>query len=438
MKFLLSFRLFFGFFLLWGESTAQAQAQFPRRNILWFDATANFKRFAYRDSITYYLQKSKDAGVTDVVVDVKPISGEVLYPSKIAPVMKEWDGFTKPGGFDLLTVFAEEAYRMGLAVHVSANIFVGGHTQLKRGVVFTKPAKRNWQSVNYRPTGLHSITEIQGKLSAMLNPARADVQQYELSILEELVQMYPQLDGIVLDRVRYDGIEADFSPESRAAFEQYLGKKVKNFPADIYTYAAGEKPQRVPGPLYKQWLTWRAKVVHDFMYQAQAALKKINPKLIFGDYTGSWYPTYYEVGVNWASKAYNPAADFDWASPGYQQYGYAEALDLYTTGSYYFQVSREEAKNIDTQKVVRTEAGQGRGNDDWYTVEGSADMAMRITKGKVPVYAGLYVEQYKDHPEQFVKALQMCRRRSHGAMVFDVVHVIQRNWWNELKRGLTE
>jgi hypothetical protein len=31
-------------------------------------------------------QKSKEVGVTDVIV--KLISGEVLYPSKIAPVMK--------------------------------------------------------------------------------------------------------------------------------------------------------------------------------------------------------------------------------------------------------------------------------------------------------------------------------------------------------------
>ncbi|HMR19697.1 MAG TPA: hypothetical protein PKA53_10395, partial [Sphingobacterium sp.] len=54
---------------------------FVDRNILWFDATANFDRFCDRDSIVFYLQKSKDVGVTDIVVDVKPITGEVLYPS---------------------------------------------------------------------------------------------------------------------------------------------------------------------------------------------------------------------------------------------------------------------------------------------------------------------------------------------------------------------
>ena len=415
-----------------------AFAQSSQKHLLYFDATANYKRLSYPDSIALYLKKSKEAGVTDVVVDVKPISGEVLYPSKIAPVMKDWNGFKRPENFDFLKTFISEAHKLGLTVHASTNVFVGGHNYFNRGTVYSDPSKKDWQSLNYRKSGMVRITDIKTKYSAMLNPARRDVQKYELSIMTELVSMYPELDGIILDRVRYDGIESDFSKESKVLFEKYIGKKVKNFPADIYTYSNTEKVERIPGPLYKKWLEWRAKVIHDFFYEARAELKKANPKIIVGDYTGSWYPTYYEVGVNWASKDYDPSKDFSWATPDYKNTGYDEALDLYTTGSYYFEVEKSEAKKIDTTKVVRGEAGQGRGNEDWYTVEGSAEMAMKLMKGKVPVYAGLYVEQYAGHPEQFVKALKMCRAKSDGAMIFDIVHVIQHNWWDQLKRGLTE
>ena len=52
---------------------------------LWFDAEANFERFSSKDSISYYLEKAKDVGFNQVVVDVKPIYGEVLYKSKILP-----------------------------------------------------------------------------------------------------------------------------------------------------------------------------------------------------------------------------------------------------------------------------------------------------------------------------------------------------------------
>lgn len=412
------------------------QVNAQQKNLLYFDATANYKRFANKDSIIYYLQKSKEVGVTDVIVDVKPISGEVLYPSKIAPVMKEWRGYAKTGNFDLLETFITEGHKLGLTVHVSVNIFSGGHNAFKRGIVFSDKKKSKWQSLNYTAKGLTPITQIENKWSAMINPANKEVQNYELSIILEIGEMYPKLDGIILDRVRYDSIEADFSPLSQQLFEKYMGAKVKKFPADIYTYDASKK--RVPGVHYKKWIEWRAKVIHDFFYTAKAALKKSQPQMIFGDYTGSWYPTYYEVGVNWASKEYDPSLTFDWATPEYKNFGYAEALDLYTTGSYYYEVDKAEAANIDVTKVNRIEAGQGKGKDDWYTVEGSAEMAMEITKGKVPVYAGIYVEQYKQDQAQFIKALKMCRKKSNGVMIFDIVHVIEKGWWEGLKTGLTE
>ena len=37
---------------------------------LWFDAEANFERFASKDSISYYLEKAKSVGFNQVVVDV--------------------------------------------------------------------------------------------------------------------------------------------------------------------------------------------------------------------------------------------------------------------------------------------------------------------------------------------------------------------------------
>ncbi|WP_198673978.1 alpha amylase family protein [Chitinophaga alhagiae] len=422
--------------LLMAAGWQTAAAQHPRKNILWFDATANFQRFGQKDSIVYYLQRSKDAGITDVVVDVKPITGEVLYPSRIAPVMTEWEGKTRDVSWDMLGYFLQESHRLGMKVHASANVFVAGHNFFDRGVVYEDAFKKSWQTISYLPeTGMTPITQQKKKYSAMLNPANREVQRYELSILKELVGKYPQLDGIILDRVRYDALATDFSAVSRKAFERHLKRKVARFPEDIMSYSG---KQVVKGPLFNQWIEWRAKVVHDFIYEARAAIKKINPAISFGDYTGSWYPTYYELGVNWASKEYDPATEFAWATPGYKKYAYAEALDLFTTGNYYFEVDKAEKNKIDTASVNRTEAAQTRAAEEWYTVEGSAELVNRLTLGKIPVYAGLYVEQYKGHPGQFVRALKMCRQKSDGAMVFDIVHIINYGWWRELKEGLTD
>ncbi len=419
------------------ETSENKQNFFIDRNILWFDATANFDRFCNKDSILFYLQKSKEVGVTDVVIDVKPITGEVLYPSKIAPIMMTWgkSSVTKDTTWDMLSFFIEEGHNLGLKVHASTNVFVAGHNFFDRGVVYEDTAKAKWQTVSYLPEGMKLIAEQKNKYSAMLNPALPEVQEYELSILKELVSLYPKIDGIILDRVRFDNLNADFSDESRRMFEKYVGANVNNFPGDIFSF---DGSQRKEGPLYKEWLEWRAKIIHDFIYTARDELKRINPNIIFGDYTGSWYPLYFDVGVNFASREYDPSKDFDWATPKYKEFGYAEALDLFTTGNYYFEVEKSELlAQTDTSKKT-LESGLIVKKEDWYTVEGSADLVNKVTMGKTPVYGGLYVEQYQGHPEQFVKALKMCRQKSQGSMIFDIVHIINYGWWNYVKEGLND
>lgn len=410
---------------------------FIDRNILWFDATANFDRFCEKDSIIYYLKKSKDAGITDVVVDVKPITGEVLYPSKIAPIMTSWgsSGVKKDVSWDMLAFFIEEGHKLGLKVHASTNVFVAGHNYYDRGVVYEDSTKAGWQTISHLPEGFAKITDQKTKYSAMINPALKQVRDYEMSILKELVSSYPKLDGIILDRVRFDNLNADFSDSSRVAFENYISKPVDNYPADIYSF---EGKERKDGKLYKQWLEWRASIIHDFIYSARNELKAINPNITFGDYTGSWYPLYFDVGVNFASKDYDPSKEFDWATDKYKNFGYAEALDLFTTGNYYFEVDKSELKSQNDSTKKTLESGLVVEKEDWYTVEGSAELVNKVTMGKVPVYAGLYVEQYKDHPDQFVKALRMCRAKSQGSMIFDIVHIINYGWWNELKEGLSK
>ena len=56
--------------------------------LMWFDAEANFGRFNQKDSIDYYLQKIKSLGFTHALVDVRPITGVVLYDSKNAPLIE--------------------------------------------------------------------------------------------------------------------------------------------------------------------------------------------------------------------------------------------------------------------------------------------------------------------------------------------------------------
>ncbi len=421
--------------------------------LLWFDASANFERLSYADSIRFYLDKCKEVGVTDAVVDIRPITGYVLYQSNFVPQLTEWGGskkvvdslgqgkyvlkstlFKRDAAFNMLQVFIDEGHKRNIRIQASLNMFVGGHNYVDRGIVYEDHPE--WQSINYTPNGMQPITEQKHKYSAMMNPVNPEVRAYLVDILKEVCEKYPKLDGVIIDRGRFDGIEADFSDLSRKAFEKYIGKELDRFPEDIYEWVGGkEKPEIKRGMYFKEWLEFRAMVIHDFFYEARQAVKAVNPDISFGDYTGAWYSSYYDVGVNWASKTYDPSADYEWATPSYQKTGYAESLDLFTVGCYFYEVTRAEA---DGKNIVRTEAGMRTTANPENTVEGSAELAMKVTKGVVPVYGGLLVDQYTNDPQQFIKTCRMARLKTNGLMVFDVCHIIQMGWWEHLKESIDE
>ena len=48
----------------------------------------------------------------------------------------------------------------------------------------------------------------------------------------------------------------------------------------------------------------------------------------------------------------------------------------------------------------------------------------------------LYVDQYNQNADQFKKAVSMTLSASDGLMIFDIVHIINKDWWDVLKQGI--
>lgn len=423
--------LLFGLFAGCSPKTEKSAIDLKTK-LMWFDAEANFERFSYPDSIDFYLEKIKKIGFTDAVVDIRPITGEVLYTSKFAPRMKEWGGYTRTD-FDYLGRFITKAHELGLKVHASLNVFVGGHNFFDRGQTYT--TNPEWASMVYTPDrGIVSIMNLKEKYSAMINPINPDFQEHILNVLKEVTAKYPKLDGIILDRVRYDGIMGDFSELSKQKLEEYLGETVENFPTDIYEWQADEsgKFDYVPGKHFKKWLEWRAKNIYDFMSLAGQTVKEVNPNISFGTYTGAWYPSYFEVGVNWASNQYDVSQDFDWATPEYKNFGYAEVLDLFTVGNYYTDVTIEEYQKNNNIVINETDSKGARGI--WYCVEGSCKKIRGIMNGR-PFLGGILVDQFYENRPQLSRTIAMNLQASDGLMVFDIVHIIHKNLWKEVEDG---
>ncbi|MFB3895767.1 MAG: alpha amylase family protein [bacterium] len=398
--------------------------------VMWMDATANLENLNSREKVIRILDKCTTANLNTIVVDVKPLCGQVLYRSKIAPRFTEWKGKPYPADYDLLQVMLEEGHNRGLKIHAGLNIFGEGHKVFKVGPVYDNLS--SWQSIVYTTQGLIPITQNAAGIAGMVIPSHPKVQEYELSIIQEILQHYP-IDGLTLDRVRYNGLNADFSDISRKQFEKYLGKKLINWPQDIYTLNADST--RTPGKYYREWIVWRAKVIQDFFKQVRRLIKQTNPQVKLGTYAGSWYPSYYEVGANWANPVYlpNPSWAKEWYTSPYRKTGYARILDYFCPGCYFKEITIAELKTkLGTLPTGRTEPGMNQDWEPWNSVEGACELAEKVTADANYVYGTVYVLDYKGNPELFKRALRMCQEKTNGAGIFDLVYIEEYDWWHIL------
>lgn len=171
------------------------------------------------------------------------------------------------------------------------------------------------------------------------------------------------------------------------------------------------------GPYFRTWLEWRARTIRTWLEGAAKISRERRPGIKVGVYVGSWYTTYYTVGVNWGAEEFAPG--YDWMSPNYPTTGYAGLLDWISTGCYYPIATRVQA--------------QEAGLDDSYTVQAAAELSTRAAGDMAFVYAGLYVLDYKGAPAAFREAIRAARTSSHGVMLFDLSQLEEYGWWGLLE-----
>lgn len=249
----------------------------------------------------------------------------------------------------------------------------------------------------------------------MVNPHRADVQQRMRDLLTELCAKY-EIDGVIFDdRLRYAGINADFSEETRKQFEAYVGKAI-HWPDDVFHYAV-EFPalakRVVPGSYYDAWLLWRAQTLRNWLASAVATVKTARPSATVSVYAGSWYGEYANLGANWAADDF--MAGFRFLTPSYQKTGYAGLIDWLTTGCYYSVPTIAEA----------AQAGVSAGA----TIEAAGQLSNRAVNDQTWVYAGINVADYLNQPPEVLeKTLQAACASTQGVMVFDLSYFNDGLW----------
>ncbi|HLE77388.1 MAG TPA: family 10 glycosylhydrolase [bacterium] len=389
----------------------------PPRLALWMEASANLRALSTREGVAAVMDRARAAGVTTVMPEAKNAWGYVTYRSAFAPLIgtspvprsaspsypapRTW----YPPQFDQLQVIIEEAHRRGLEVHAAVNIFGEGLTAFRVGSLFERP---QWAAQHLGPAGAilpsTRVAEI-----AFANPGLPEVQLYELAIIGEIVRTY-DIDGLILDRIRYPDVTADFSADSKAAFEQWLGRPVTAWPDEILRI---DGTRQIRGPLFREWIAWRAAVIQRFIRAAERLVHGVKPHVAFTAYVGGWYPAYWNEGTNWG--AAETEVNLTWMSPRWRQAAAAGFFDYLMVGLYYPYIARSDAV--------------AAGHAMWMSIEGGALLVEDVVAGQTRPVGSLLLPLYEGAPDQFRIALERTQRLTDGAMLFDLVYLDRYDWW---------
>lgn len=417
--------------------------------IIWCDGLLNVDRLYSRTSICRILDKCMNCGVDAIAVPAKLQLGFTTYNSnwckKISTVPTS--SVTIPSNFDLIKIVTEEAHKRDIDVLAVFEIFCGGDKSLGVGHYYEKDADEISVVNDISPFSAEKKSSIQplsklkeGELdlsNGILfgNPIHPNVQSRELRIISEVVSQY-DIDGIILNKMRYSGLDADFSELSRQEFEGFLGKKVENFPDDIFYVMKDESSNEIrmiEGKYYKEWCKWRSANIKEFLIRIMTRVKIIKTEIPVGCAVGGWYQDYYEVGVNWASELYTPTekkgaktAIPDWAekwySESYQWTGFAEKINFIMPGLHFNYFTEADAER----------AGQSK----WSSVEGGCKMAKEVTKGFLPIFTSIDVSLYNNNKEAISEAIISALKYSNGIKLYDLAFIEEQNLWSVIIEAL--
>lgn len=385
--------------------------------IMWIDQYANAKNLNTVEKVEKMVATAKNAGVTAFAFDVKGPEGYASYKKATltnVPYLTETISPSKAVEMeiDFLEEMIKASHAAGIKLYASFNFFTEGNLATGDSAINIYENHRDWAEVFQAPEDKGELKSVldSGRKGTLIfvNPANEEVRKFQLDRVEEVLQNY-DVDGVVMDRCRYDNQYADFSDISKTKFEEYLatqGKTLENWPADVYKINVDGT--MTTGSLYNEWLTFRSGVIGDFAAELRELVDEYEGKkgkeILLSSYVGSWYEVYYQNGVNWADESfiYNERLNFptpNLYTPEYRNTSYVDSIEFLMIGCYY-----------DTEPEIAK-----------YTTLGNI-----LTNGKIPLISSIDITNSLKTPELQRIGFQAAYRNSEGAMIFDLCNV---NWY---------
>ncbi|WP_138493369.1 family 10 glycosylhydrolase [Paenibacillus pinistramenti] len=241
-------------------------------------------QFKNKADVQDFVEMAKRYGVDVISMNVKQDeddevpSGSVFYQSDIAPIAQGYENF------DALQEVVTAAHAAGIKVHAWIPQFHDQQAFLKH---------KEWQ-MQALVDGVQTPFTGSNGSEYFVNPINPDVQQYERSIIQEVIDNYA-VDGVVLDWLRFDNYNMDVSDYTVAKYKAEFGYS----PLTIDFDKDSAKRQ--------QWNEWRTEQIGAYVGDIrQDITDSSNPEVQLGVYILP--PEFTEVGQNAAK--FKDSVDF--------------------------------------------------------------------------------------------------------------------------------
>lgn len=390
--------------------------------IMWIEQYVNARALDTVNKIESMVDLAKKEGITSFAIDVKGCGGYAAHKKTSLTNVPYMTESKNPKHqitmeIDFLEEFIKVAHAKNMKVYASINFFAEGMFNPYDSAIDIAKNHPDWAEVLYVPEDggeLKSVLETKRSTFILyVNPANDEVQAFQLKRAHEVLINY-DVDGIIMDRTRYDNQYADFSEVTRHKFEVYLkerNKSLHQWPQDIYSY--DENGIMQTGSLYYEWLTFRSSIIAGFASKLRTLIdtynKENNKEVALAAYVGSWYESYYQNGVNWADSdfVYDKRLDFPLPDLYTKEYGatsYLGLIDFLMIGCYY--KTKEQ-------------------------IEKYVALGMILTDHKVPLIGSISLPDLPTKELQRT-GVEACYNNSNGCMIFDLCYVD----WNKLSYAM--
>lgn len=217
-------------------------------------------------AIDEVVRDAANSGQTDLLVEVR-YRADALYTPHLHfdqyPNNEPRSYMLADDGFDPLAYMLEKAKAKRLRVHAWVVVFNATPTLpslVEKNYIYQN--HYDWITYNAKHKRMNSSEAF----GYFIDPGIPEVQDYVLDVLSDLVQNYPELDGLHLDYIRYPSSTWGYHPISQQRFENHMVQ-----------YGA------------LSWNQWRIHLISSFVEKCYYRMKEINPSLllsaaVFADY----------------------------------------------------------------------------------------------------------------------------------------------------------